>query len=78
MVKMKETVFCFVIAVVAVLIIFFLVWNLIGFMDGMGFTCALCSKNVWQIPKEYNILGQDVKICRDCVKSLEEVGSLFN
>ena len=78
MVKPRETVMCFLIAVVASLVMFFLVWHLIQFMDGMGFACAICNKNVWQIPKKFNFLGEEFKICRECAKTIKDIGSLFS
>ena len=79
--KVNETVLCFAIAIVITLVVFVAVWYFIAFLDGMRFTCDLCRDDVWQIPKKFEVLGQEVKICKDCVKTVrevgEQIGSLF-
>ena len=74
---MRENILLFVIALCASIAMFFIVWYLITFMDGMSYVCALCNQNVWQIPEKVTILGQTVKICRGCADTLEQLGNLF-
>lgn len=67
------------ISVVAAVVIIAIVIVLIEWKNIMNptFTCALCMEEMHQIPKKVTLLGQEVKICRDCMKTLEQLGSLF-
>lgn len=35
------------------------------------YRCAWCQETVTQVPKEVNVLGQDVEVCDDCYQFLK-------
>ena len=38
------------------------------------FTCAVCSEEFWWFPQKVTVLGQEIEICRGCMKLIRELG----
>ena len=36
------------------------------------FRCAVCMKQVNQVPKQMTVLGQDVEVCKSCYSQLKK------
>lgn len=47
---------------------------LVAMLSGCGskmFRCAVCMKQVNQVPKQITVLGQDVEVCKSCYAQLK-------
>ena len=64
-----------VFALTVLTIVFILIeWKNIS--NGL-YTCSICNEGIWLFPKKVTILGQDLYVCRTCVRNIREVGHQF-